>query len=111
MLKIKKVKKEIEVDVVEGVYCNMCGDLCPEEWVSIHKCWGYFSKKDMIEQRAEICESCWDIITDQFLIPIAEHDHLDPPDPDVPDDVNCDAGWHDEESDEEFHREQNDGID
>lgn len=83
MLKIKKVKKEIEVDVVEDVYCNMCGDVCPGfrtqnghevECVSIHKVWGYNSSKDMVEQRMELCEKCWDWICDRCLIPVAEHD-------------------------------------
>lgn len=89
MLRMKRVKRETEVDIVDGVICNFCGQEIQEGWrdpdgsfdaecVTVDKTWGYFSKKDMTQQRAHICESCWDGLCGQMKVPVLEHDLMEP---------------------------------
>ena len=49
----------------DQVYCNCCGrslqkqgNMYIEEFIHIKKDWGYFSDKDGITQKADICEEC-----------------------------------------------------
>ncbi len=50
-------------------FCNCCGKeiqfrqetgIALEDYVSIDKSWGYFSNKDGIRQRMNVCEACFD---------------------------------------------------
>lgn len=59
------------------VYCNCCGkeiqfkentQIALEDYVAINKNWGYFSNKDGIRQKMNICESCFDAWTAAFVI-------------------------------------------
>ena len=60
------------------VYCNKCGKaICIEEeiekadYLKIEKNWGYFSNKDGICHKINICEQCYDEIVAGFMIPVA----------------------------------------
>lgn len=53
--------------------CNCCGKvLIQEEYVKIEQRWGYFSKKDGILQRGNICEDCFEQIIKNFKVPLEE---------------------------------------
>lgn len=61
-----------------GVACNCCGRIIlqeqgiwKEEVASFHKEWGYFSDKDGIAHRFDLCEKCYDQITGTFQIPVS----------------------------------------
>ena len=58
------------------IYCNSCGrrlegtDLLPgEEGLHIEKSWGYFSGKDGEIHSFDLCESCYDLLVQEFKIP------------------------------------------
>lgn len=59
------------------IYCNRCGRIiCAEEvkdktsFLSIQKEWGYFSdKKDGMIHSMDICESCYEVMVETFVIP------------------------------------------
>ena len=58
------------------IYCNMCGkeinrqDGIPTgDGLHVEKHWGYFSKKDGEIHTFDLCETCYDQLTDQFVIP------------------------------------------
>ena len=58
------------------IYCNKCGKvICPTEeiqkadYLKIEKSWGYFSNKDGIIQKVNICEECCDKLLTEFEIP------------------------------------------
>lgn len=60
------------------VYCNSCGRKIEttdnknrEDYLSIEKEWGYFSKKDGLIHNFTLCESCYDKWTEQFCIPVS----------------------------------------
>lgn len=59
------------------VYCNCCGkeiqfkehtQIAMEDYVTIDKSWGYFSDKDTIRQKMNICESCFDAWVSTFAL-------------------------------------------
>ena len=80
-------KKLVSTRVLTKVVCNACGNqlggsmpedpVADAEYVSINVRWGYYSRKDLTEHRADICESCWDKITATFKIPVVSIDYLD----------------------------------
>ena len=58
-------------------YCNCCGkeiqikqntEIVLEDYVNIDKIWGYFSDKDGIRQKMNICENCFDRWVKGFVI-------------------------------------------
>lgn len=58
------------------VYCNCCGkqiemkentQTALEDYVVIEKSWGYFSDKDGVRQKMNICESCFDAWVQTFV--------------------------------------------
>lgn len=58
------------------IYCNKCGNpICKEEtiekadYIKLEKNWGYFSRKDGIRERINICESCYEELVKAFQIP------------------------------------------
>ncbi len=58
------------------IYCNKCGKMiCLAEeiekadYLKIEKNWGYFSNKDGISQKVNICEDCCDTLAAEFQIP------------------------------------------
>lgn len=74
-MKYTKAQKTVK-SVVCKIVCNVCGKQSEEpfnqEFVSISKKWGYYSNKDLSEQRADICEECWDKFVKTFKIPPVE---------------------------------------
>ncbi len=59
------------------VYCNCCGkeiqmkgktQIALEDYAAIEKSWGYFSKKDGIRQKMNICETCFDAWVKTFAL-------------------------------------------
>lgn len=58
------------------IYCNRCGSpICMVEsvekadYIKIEKNWGYFSNKDGISEKVNICENCYDELVEGFKIP------------------------------------------
>ncbi|MDE6887620.1 MAG: hypothetical protein K2P45_03095 [Eubacterium sp.] len=63
------------------VFCNCCGkeiqikentQIALEDYITIEKIWGYFSKKDGIRQKMVVCEDCFDAWTGTFAQPPQE---------------------------------------
>ncbi len=60
------------------IKCNCCGQAIKpilstdmhEDYLIVHKEWGYFSDKDMTEHKFNICESCYDRWVETFELPI-----------------------------------------
>ena len=66
------------------IYCNKCGkSICMEEcvekadYLKIEKNWGYFSNKDGINQKINICEYCYDEMIKSFQIPPEEEENTE----------------------------------
>ena len=61
---IKTKKENIEIDSIDCVICDSCGESCTKEYGSefmkLESSWGYDSGKDMEVWTAEICEKCVD---------------------------------------------------
>lgn len=58
-------------------YCNMCGKEISRlegtpigEGLHVEKHWGYFSKKDGEIHTFDLCEKCYDQLTESFLLPV-----------------------------------------
>ena len=69
---------------VKMIYCNKCGKpICIEEivekadYVKIEKNWGYFSNKDGVTQKVNICEECYDHMVEEFEIPPTEEQNTE----------------------------------
>ena len=45
-----------------------------EDFASFRKEWGYFSDKDGITHQFDLCEQCYDRITESFQIPVSVED-------------------------------------
>lgn len=61
----------------EKILCNCCGreltvekGIVKEEYISILKTFGYFSKKDGTKHRLDVCEDCYDKWLESFAIPV-----------------------------------------
>lgn len=54
--------------------CNCCGKELGrhEEYVQIQQRWGYFSRKDGVIQKGNICEDCFERIAENFKVPLEE---------------------------------------
>ena len=60
-----------EEKVLSKVICNGCGKEIPWETAEhFHgeKTWGYFSEKDGRQDSFDLCEECYDKVTEQFNI-------------------------------------------
>ena len=73
--------QEDRVMEVSIKYCNCCGkefhtkqdtQIVLEDFVQIDKVWGYFSKKDGLRQKMNICESCFEKWVAAFQVPPEE---------------------------------------
>ena len=68
---MRQYKKE-ETFVVDKYICNKCGkEIKNEDYLSVEKRWGYFSKKDNEVHRFELCEACYDEWISTFQIPVS----------------------------------------
>lgn len=61
----------------ERIFCNQCGkeiivknEMPQEDILTVEKRWGYFSEKDNEVHRFDLCESCYDKLIAQFVIPV-----------------------------------------
>lgn len=66
---------------MERIYCNRCGKelkihngIPHEDFIHICKAWGYFSKKDGMQQEFVICEDCAERMEQEFVIPSRLYD-------------------------------------
>lgn len=66
-------------DDIEEVICNCCGKIIKAEHGIVKEGvfmaeikWGYFSKKDGEVHSFDICEACYDKMTESFLVPIEQ---------------------------------------
>ena len=61
---IKTEPKIIEVEILQDVICDSCGNSCKNstnfEYMTLRNYWGYGSKKDGEFWQAHICEKCVD---------------------------------------------------
>ena len=62
---------------VKQIKCNMCGKeitvdhgMVKEGIFSCEYLWGYFSEKDGEKHSFDLCESCYDRMTEEFCLPI-----------------------------------------
>lgn len=63
------------------IFCNKCGkelkqqeDMIREGYFSADVIFGYFSNKDGLRHRWDLCENCYDELTDSFQIPVEENE-------------------------------------
>ncbi len=63
----------------EKIVCNQCkkelksdGKYLKEGCFSVDYKFGYFSRKDGIRHRFDLCEDCYDRLIGQFAIPVEE---------------------------------------
>ena len=61
----------------EKFFCNRCGrEIKSEQGIVKEGCfhatqnWGYFSNRDGLEDNFDLCEECYDKITENFKIPV-----------------------------------------
>ena len=66
-----------ETKEIIKIICNKCGreiqavNGCPREGVfSVDYEWGYFSEKDGERHSFDLCESCYDRLTERFCLPV-----------------------------------------
>ena len=67
----------IECNELAKVVCNGCGKelrvengYLKEECFSAEQIFGYFSQKDGVRHRFDLCEACYDALIENFKIPI-----------------------------------------
>jgi hypothetical protein len=72
----RKVKLEIEEEVVDDILCNKCGETCFDKYernfeglIEAHLCGGYGSKiGDSLEVEFSLCETCLLELFDRCVI-------------------------------------------
>ena len=64
-----------ETKEIDKIVCNQCGKEIPmikgvarEDYLSVEKCWGYFSEKDGQTDSFDLCEDCYDKLVASFKI-------------------------------------------
>ncbi len=73
--------KNTEARVLEKLICNKCGKEIPiyqgrpqEGVLHVRKVWEYMSEKDGTEDSFDLCESCYDALTESFRVPPARRE-------------------------------------
>jgi hypothetical protein len=64
--------KQVEVTKVEKIICNRCGkeiDSMKVGYFTGSAVWGFLSSKDNTHSAFDLCEGCFDVITNDFVIP------------------------------------------
>ena len=58
------------------ICCNKCGkeikvmnEIPREDYILVHKKWGYFSEKDGKTQKFILCEACVEKLEKEFILP------------------------------------------
>lgn len=69
----------LEENRLQRVVCNCCGrelkvenGYLKEGCISVDHTFGYFSRKDGIRHRFDLCEDCYEKMTGQFALPVEE---------------------------------------
>lgn len=69
---------------LRNVVCNQCGralkvegGILKEGCFSADYLFGYFSKKDGVRNRFDLCEDCYEKIVSQFKIPVEESEETE----------------------------------
>ena len=69
---------------LEQAVCNCCGKkllvengILKEGICSVDVEWGYFSNKDTMIHRFDLCEACYDEITGKFRVPVEEEEETE----------------------------------
>lgn len=77
MRQFRKITKETRE--IDKIICNRCKKVIPviegvpaEDVLQVEKLWGYFSKKDNRRDCFDLCEDCYDKLTESFEIPVHE---------------------------------------
>ncbi|MBR1931448.1 MAG: hypothetical protein IJ833_08280 [Lachnospiraceae bacterium] len=80
---MRKYEQKPDCDLTE-VICNKCGKRLEvengylrEECFSAEHVFGYFSRKDGIKHRFDLCEDCYDHIIAAFRIPVVEEQEVE----------------------------------
>ncbi|NLM48446.1 MAG: hypothetical protein GX198_06490 [Epulopiscium sp.] len=67
----------IEKEVIDEVYCNICGKkiekVSPnqfEDYLHIEKLWGYHSKNDGKKDEIDVCQACYEKWINSFKISV-----------------------------------------
>ncbi len=75
---MRKYNNEESMELQE-VICNKCGrhmrverGILKEGCFHADHAFGYFSKRDGVRHRFELCEECYDEIINEFVIPVEE---------------------------------------
>lgn len=65
----------------QKVICNKCGrqlksenGILHEDGLFVTKDWGFFSKKDLQVHKFVLCESCYDQMISEFVVPVVAED-------------------------------------
>ena len=63
------------------LFCNKCGKqiligngLAREDYVMVTKNWGYFSEKDGRRDTFCLCEKCYDVMIEAFVLPVSQEE-------------------------------------
>lgn len=66
-----------ETKEITKIICNKCGKeisvvngIPSEDVLSVEKRWNYFSEKDNEVHEFDLCEACYDELTEAFQIPL-----------------------------------------
>ena len=66
------------------VICNQCGKqpkaengILMEGILEVRQNFGYFSEKDGLTQEFDLCEDCYDKLTDGFVIPVSQKEQFE----------------------------------
>lgn len=67
--------------MLEGIVCNGCGrrlrmenGSLREACVSVDHLFGYFSRRDGIRHRFDLCEDCYQKLIEGFAVPVEEEE-------------------------------------
>ena len=71
------MRKYDELNRLTGMQCNCCkkelqieDGIVKEGCFSVDYAWGYFSSKDGMTHRLDLCESCYDRFAKELAIPV-----------------------------------------
>lgn len=76
-----KIIKNMKQDVpyIDTILCNQCGEKIwnttmkkeeKSDFLSVEKCWGYFTPFDLEMHRFDLCVSCYSKLIKSFKVPI-----------------------------------------
>lgn len=71
-----------EEEKIKAIYCNKCGrkikvenGIVKEGILSVDKRWDYFSEKDGVRHSFDLCEECYNRITEKFKYPVEKTEY------------------------------------